>query len=109
MAKRPRSPRPVPVKEIMQAVLSPGERDALELRQTIRRIWEAVVPAPLLSHTRLVELRRQELWVEVDASSWGQELQFLKPRILEALARTLGPQKVLDLRLRVGGGGGGQQ
>jgi hypothetical protein len=105
MAKRPRIPRPVPVKEIIQAVLSPGERDALELRQTIRRVWEAVVPAQLLSHARLVELRRKELWVEVDASAWGQELQFLKPRILEALARRLGPDKILDLRLQCGGGG----
>jgi predicted nucleic acid-binding Zn ribbon protein len=104
MAKRPRIPRPLPVKQIIQEILSPGERDALELRQTIRRVWEAVVPAPLLAHARLVELRRKELWVEVDGSAWSQELQFLKPRILQALARTLGPEKVSDLRLRVGGG-----
>lgn len=104
MAKRPRSPRPVPVKEIIQDLLSPGERDVLALRQTIRRVWEAVVPATILAHTRLVEVRRKDLWVEVDASAWGQELQFLKPRILEELARALGPEKIRDLRLQVGGG-----
>ena len=94
----------MPVKEIIQDLLSPGERDVLALRQTIRRVWEAVVPAAILAHTRLVEVRRKDLWVEVDASAWGQELQFLKPRILEELARALGPEKVRDLRLLVGGG-----
>jgi hypothetical protein len=104
MAKRRSPSRPVPVKEVLQEILSPGERDALELRQQIRRVWEAVVPPGLLSHSRLVDLRRQELWVEVSASPWGQELQFLKPKILAALDRALGPGKVKDLRVRVGEG-----
>lgn len=102
MAKRPTLPRPVPVKDVLQGILSPGERDSLELRQHIRRIWEAVVPAALLNNARLVDLRHKELWVEVSSSPWSQELQFLKPKILAALDRTLGPGKVKDLRVRVG-------
>ena len=102
MAKRPKLPRPVPVKEVVQGILSPGDRDDLELRQHIRRVWEAVVPAGLLSQARLVDLRRKELWVEVSASPYSQELQFLKPEILAALDRALGPGKIKDLRVRVG-------
>ena len=52
----------------------------------------------------LVDLRRRELWVEVSASPWAQELQFLKPKLLAALDRALGPGKVKDLRVRVGTG-----
>ena len=104
MAKRPRLPRPVPVKEVVTGILAPGDRDDLELRQQIRRVWEAVVPAGLLSQSRLVDLRRRELWVEVSASPFSQELQFLKPKILAALDRALGPGKVKDLRVRVGAG-----
>ncbi len=104
MAKRPRLPRPVPVKEVVRGILSPGDRDGLELRQQIRRVWETVVPAGLAGQARLVDLRRQELWVEVSASPWAQELQFLKPKILAALDRALGPGKVKDLRVRVGEG-----
>jgi predicted nucleic acid-binding Zn ribbon protein len=96
----------VPVKEVVRGILSPGDRDSLELRQHIRRVWEAVVPAALAEKARLVDLRRKELWVEVDASPWAQELQFLKPKILAALDRALGPGKVKDLRVRVGGGPG---
>jgi hypothetical protein len=92
----------VAVKDVLQDLLNPGDREALELRQRIRRVWEAVVPAAMREHARLVDLKRQELWVEVSDSIWGGELQFLKPRILEELDRTLGPGKVRDLRLRVG-------
>ena len=104
MAKRHPLPRPVPVKEVVQKILAPGDRDALELRQRIRRVWEAMVPASLLRQSRLLDLRRQELWVEVSASPVSQELQFLKPQILAALDRALGPGKVKELRVRVGQG-----
>jgi hypothetical protein len=104
MAKRPPQSRPVPVQEVLQQILSPGDRDGLKLRQQIRQIWEAVVPAALVSQARLVDLRRKELWVEVSSSPWSQELQFLKPKILAALDRALGPGKVKDLRVRVGKG-----
>jgi hypothetical protein len=102
MAKRPKLPRPVPVKEVVQGILSPGDRDDLELRQHVRHVWEKVIPAALLAHSRLVDLRRKELWVEVSDSPWSQELQFLKPKILAALEQALGPGKVKDLRVRVG-------
>jgi len=104
MAKRPHLRRPVPVQEVLRGVLSPGDRESLELRQQIRRVWEAVVPDALLSRSRLVDLRRKELWVEVPDSPWSQELQFLKPKILAALDRALGPGKVKDLRVRVAEG-----
>jgi len=106
VAKRPLQSRPVPVQEVLQQILAPGDRDALQLRQQIRRVWEAVVPAALVSQTRLVDLRRKELWVEVNTSPLSQELQFLKPKILAALDRVLGPGKVKDLRVRVGQGPG---
>ncbi len=101
MAKRPSSPRPVAVKDVLQDLLNPGDREALEMRQRIRQVWEAVVPPAMREHARLVDLRRKELWVEVSDSVWGGELQFLKPRILTELERALGPGKVRDLRLRV--------
>ncbi len=41
MAKRPPTPRPVAVKDVLQDLLNPGDREALELRQRIRRVWEA--------------------------------------------------------------------
>lgn len=102
MAKRTSLPRPVAVKEVLQELLNPGDRDALELRQRIRQVWDDTVPVALKEQTRLVDLRRKELWVEVRDHLWGQELQFLRSAILEELARVLGSGKVKDLRIRVG-------
>ncbi len=102
MAKRERMKRPVEVGEIIRKVLSPGDLETLKERQLIRRVWDAVLPKALLAQTRLLEVRRRELWVEAGAGPWAQELQFLKPRILEELDRVLGPGKIRDLRVRVG-------
>ncbi len=104
MAKRQVSGRPVAVKEVLKGFLKPGDWDALEKRRQIRRVWEAVVPAQLLPQTRLVDLRHKELWIEVSASPLSQELQFLKPRILQELEKALGPGVVRDLRFMVGDG-----
>ncbi|MCL4500921.1 MAG: DUF721 domain-containing protein [Deltaproteobacteria bacterium] len=102
MVKRSALSRPVAVRDVLQNLLNPGDRDALELRQRIRQVWEDAIPAALKDQTRLVDLRRKELWVEVRDHLWGQELQFLRVAILEELARVLGPGKVKDLRIRVG-------
>ncbi len=103
MVKRTPLTRPLALKDVLQDFLSPGDLDGLELRQRIRQVWERAAPAPIREHARLVDLRRRELWVEVPDGAWGQELQFLKPKILEELARVLGPGLVRDLRIRVGG------
>ena len=104
MSKRQPLKRPVALKEVLQGLLPQGDWDALEQRGQIRRVWEATVPAHLLAQSRLVDLRRKELWVEVASSPGSQELQFLKPRILEELARSLGPGVIRDLRFRLGEG-----
>ena len=93
--------RPVAVKEVLKEMLH-VDWQGLEVRQRIRRAWEAALPPSLLAQTRLLDLRRKELWVEVAASAVGQELLFLKPRILKALEQVLGPGVIRDLRVRVG-------
>lgn len=104
MARRQTSGRPAPVREVLEGLLKPADWEVLKQRRRIREVWEAVVPAALLPHTRLVDLRRKELWVEVSASPWVQELQFLKPAILRELEKTVGPGVVKDVRFRIGEG-----
>ncbi|MFZ5450681.1 MAG: DUF721 domain-containing protein [Thermodesulfobacteriota bacterium] len=104
MAKRQPLPRPVAVREVFKGLMKPLDWDNLEQRSRIRQVWEGVVPPPLLRHTRLVEVRRRELWVEVSAGTWGQELQFLKPEILQELEKVLGSGVIRELRFRIGSG-----
>jgi hypothetical protein len=94
--------RPVPVKEVLRKFLGPGDLEGLRQRQEVRRVWEKVLPPPLREQTRLLEVRRRELWVAAGDAAVAQELQFLKPRLLQELEQALGPGKISDLRLRVG-------
>lgn len=100
MPKRPSLPRPVAVKDVLQGLFGPADKEGLEVRQRIRQAWEAAAPAAIREHARLVDWRRGELWVAVPDGVWGQELQFLKPKILEEMVRVL-PGQVRDLRIRV--------
>lgn len=102
MAKRQPLPKPVAIREVLQGLMKPLDWDNLGQRSRIRQVWEAVVPPQMLPHTRLLEVRRRELWVAVSAAAWGQELQFLRPGILDELAKILGPGIIRDLRLRIG-------
>jgi hypothetical protein len=43
--------------------------------------------------------------VEVRASPWVQELQFLKPKIMAALERALGPGVIREVRFAIGNWG----
>ncbi|MBM4274765.1 MAG: DUF721 domain-containing protein [Deltaproteobacteria bacterium] len=100
--KRTIRTKPVALKEVLQGLLRPGDWEALKQRRLIRGVWEAVLPPRLLSQTRLVEVRRRELWVEVTTPAWTQELQFLKPRVLEELEKSLGRGVIKDIRFSLG-------
>lgn len=101
MPKRERLERPVALPQILERVLGSGDWQALKLRQQVRSAWEQAVPEALRKQARLVDLRRQELWVELTDSAWLQELQFLKPKILEDLEKILGPGLIRELRGKV--------
>jgi hypothetical protein len=103
MSKR-KSERPVAVKQVLQGILKPGDWQVLELRQKVRSAWEKAVPAALRDQAKLVDLKRQELWVEAVSSALVQELQFLKPKILKNMERSLGAGVIKEVRFKVGGG-----
>jgi hypothetical protein len=103
MSKR-KSARPTAVRQILEGILKPGDWQVLELRQKVRKAWEMAVPAALQAQARLVDLKRHELWVEAGSSALVQELQFLKPRILQALEKALGTGIIREIRFKVGGG-----
>jgi predicted nucleic acid-binding Zn ribbon protein len=98
MAARKATPRPLPVREVLEGVFKPGDWQALEQRRRIREVWERVVPPALRAQAALVELRRRELVVAVTPGGWMQELHFLKPRLLTELDQALGPGVVREVR-----------
>lgn len=98
MAPRKATPRPLPLREVLEGVLKPGDWQALEQRRLIREVWERVVPPRLRSQAALVDVRRRELVVAVTPGAWMQELHFLKPQLLAELEAALGPGVIREVR-----------
>ncbi len=65
-------------------------------------LWPEVAGARAAGHAQAVAARGGTLFVVADSPVWAQELTFLKPKLLEAYARRLGPGVVTDLRFRTG-------
>ena len=104
MAKRKKLERPLAVGEVLGGLIRPGDWHTLELRQRVRAAWEKVVPQRFRDQARLVDLKRHELWVEAGSSALVQELQFLKPKILKVMEKSLGIGVIKEVRFKVGGG-----
>ncbi len=64
--------------------------------------WALAVGPEVASHSRPEGLRQGVLEVSVDSSVWCQQLQMLRPKLLEALREALGEEAPEDLRFRVG-------
>jgi hypothetical protein len=60
--------------------------------------WPEVVGEAIARRTEIVELKFHVALVKVSGAMWIQELNLLKPQILERLAARIGADAVRDLR-----------
>ncbi len=61
-------------------------------------VWEELVGETLASCTRPIKIVKGTLWVEVDTSSWMQQIQFEKVTLLEKINDSLKISRIRDLR-----------
>ena len=66
------------------------------------KVWAEVVGPQTAQHAQPFRLRAGVLEVRVDHPVWMQQLQLLKPRILERLNRAIAPGVLEDIHLRHG-------
>jgi len=66
------------------------------------KVWAEVVGPQTSRHAQPFRLRAGVLEVRVDHPVWMQQLQLLKPRILERLNRAIAPGVLEDIHLRHG-------
>ena len=86
------------LKTVIKA-LGPGGRVSEE---EMAEAWEEAVGAQAATHSRPVSLRRGELIVNVDGSSWLYELTLKKRGITEKLTAKLRKGKLKNIRFRIG-------
>lgn len=73
-------------------------------RTELEEAWRSAAGESVASQTRLIGLRREELWVEVSSAPLRAELEgFRKADLLVALQRTYARRHIGDIRFRVSG------
>lgn len=60
--------------------------------------WKNIVDEDVASCSKPLKITKDTLWLEVENSTWMQQLQFEKLRILEAINATLKLSKIKDIR-----------
>ena len=60
--------------------------------------WKSIVGGDIAECSRPLKIVKDTLWLEVENSTWMQQLQFEKLRILEAINATLKLSRVRDIR-----------
>ncbi len=64
--------------------------------------WREVLGDSVAANTRPAAVRNRILFVEASHPAWIQQLQFLKPVLLEKINAFLGERLIDDVRFRVG-------
>jgi predicted nucleic acid-binding Zn ribbon protein len=86
---------------LQQAVEASGidvDLDAYRLWQK----WDEVVGPAIAQNTRPEAIKGKLLLVNVSSAPWMQQLQFLKPELIQKLNEMLGKELVENIRFQIG-------
>ncbi len=93
---------PTGISSIIDTILTrKGLKKKIGLYRALE-VWDDTVGAQIAANTEPVAIRRGVLEVKVSNHGWLQQLQFLKPEIVEKLNRRIGKRVVKNLFLRIG-------
>ncbi len=64
--------------------------------------WEDVVGSMIAQNTQPEAIKGRLLLVHVSSAPWMQQLQFLKPELIQKLNEIFGKEVVTDIRFKIG-------
>ena len=77
--------KPRPVRSVLEETIRALGIDAPIKNYSLFNAWKEIVGETIALQTQPRSLRTQILFVDVSHSTWIQQLQFLKPQLLEKL------------------------
>ncbi len=95
--------------EILNRIFSNIDRDQLEQSNSVVRGWESIISKiydygpKLAAHSRVIDLKNENLLIEVDHSGWIQILQLNKKFILKGLHDLYPELKIRNLSFKLKG------
>lgn len=93
---------PAPLGTVLQQAVKASRLDVDLDACRIWKQWNHVVGPTIAKNTRPEAVRGKLLLVNVTSAPWMQQLQFLKPELIEKLNEALGKELVGDIRFKIG-------
>ena len=86
------------VKNVVEGLGHSKKSDA----HKILSLWSGLVGRAMAQHSRPAGLARGRLLVNVDESAWLYQINLQKAKLLSAIQKKVGKQKVRELQFRIG-------
>ena len=94
--------KPKPIGSILEKTLKALEIDVPLKTYSIWSAWGDIVGESVALHTQPRSIRNRILFIDVSHPTWIQQLQFLKPTLLEKINDFLGEPHIQDIRFKLG-------
>ncbi len=94
--------KPKPIRSILEKTLRGLEIDVPLKTYSIWGAWKKIVGESVALHTQPRSIRNQILFIDVSHPTWIQQLQFLKPTLLEKINDFIGKPPIQDIRFKLG-------
>jgi hypothetical protein len=97
-----RKSKPKPIRSILETTLKGLEIDFQLKSYSIWGAWEEIVGESVAHQAQPRSIRNRILFMDVSHPAWIQQLQFLKPKLLEKINAFFGEPLLEDIRFRMG-------
>ncbi|HVP79804.1 MAG TPA: DUF721 domain-containing protein [Thermodesulfobacteriota bacterium] len=94
--------KPQSIHSILEKTLKTLEIDVPLKTYSIVGTWSEIVGESVAGHSQPRSIRNQILFVDVAHPTWMQQLQFLKPTLLNQVNAFLGEPLIQDIRFKLG-------
>jgi len=94
--------KPQSLRSVLEKTLKSLEIDVPLKTHSIFGAWKEIVGDSLTLHTQPRSIRNRILFMDVSHPTWMQQLQFLKPTLLEKINTFLGEPHIQDIRFKLG-------
>ena len=91
-----------PIGSILESTLKGLEVDSQLKAYSIWGAWREIVGEAVADQTQPRSIRNRILFMDVSHPTWIQQLQFLKPKLLEKINAFVGEPLLQDIRFRMG-------
>jgi len=94
--------KPRPIGGILEQTLKSLELDVSLKNYSLFGAWEEIVGEVIARQAQPRSIRNRILFIDVSHPTWVQQLQFLKPNLLQKINTYLGEPRIQDIRFRLG-------